>query len=484
MSKVKKKEFVPKVDKSTLNEDQKSAFDSLVDFITDLNDDSIYVLKGWAGTGKTYTISLLVRYVLEVIQPTRLWYKVGVTGPTNKSVRVIRKATGISSSRVQFQTVHKILGLSEKITSDGRQIFVNDGDFKPQIRTLKLLIVDEVSMLNDDLFEELLKYRDKTKIIFMGDPAQIPPVGRPDCIPFRDELLDGYRIKTLNLRQIMRQKEGNPIIESSVKIRKNISNSNSGVSPSNKINQIGEGIEFINLNSPESRSSFRTILEKYYKTDTFSKDSEYCKVIGWRNKTISSMNDLVRKVIYGDEALFSKILIGEKLIANSPILEKDTIIFNTNDEFSVESFEIESEDLRFKVSDHPDDDPYPITLKHYEALVSYLDEDDDLVKRRIKILHEDSESDFKKLANILKLRAISKKGKDKSWLVYYNFLRRYADVNFSYAITAHKSQGSTYNTIFVLEDDIDMNWNIVERNRIKYTTYTRASKKLYVLKRY
>jgi len=484
MSKLKKKEFIPKVDTSTLNEDQKKSFDSLVDFITDLNDDSIYVLKGWAGTGKTYTISLLVRYVLEVIQPTRLWYKVGVTGPTNKSVRVIRKATGISSSRVQFQTVHKILGLSEKITSDGQQIFVNDGDFKPQIRTLKLLIVDEVSMLSDDLFEELLKYRDKTKIIFMGDPAQIPPVGRPDCIPFRDELLEGYRIKTLNLRQIMRQKEGNPIIESSVKIRKNIGNSNSGISPENKINQIGEGVEFVNLNSPESRSSFRVILEKYFKSDRFKDDPEYCKIIGWRNKTISSMNDLVRKVIYGEEALSSKILIGEKLIANSPILEKDTIIFNTNDEFTVESFEVETEDLRFKVSDHPDDDPYPISLKHYEALVSYLDEDDDLVKRTIRILHEDSEEEFKKLANILKLRAINKKGKDKSWLVYYNFLRRYADVNFSYSISAHKSQGSTYNTVFLLEDDIDVNWNIIERNRIKYTAYTRSSRKLYVIKRF
>ena len=484
MSKVKKKEIVPKVDISTLNEDQKSAFNSLVDFIKDLNDDSIYVLKGWAGTGKTYTISLLVRYVLEVIQPTRLWYKVGVTGPTNKSVRVIRKATGISSSRVQFQTVHKILGLSEKITSDGQQIFVNSGDYKPQIRMLKLLIVDEVSMLNDDLFEELLKYRDKTKIIFMGDPAQIPPVGRQDCIPFRDELLAGYRIKTLDLKQIMRQKEGNPIIESSVKIRKNITSSNSGISTSNKLNQIGEGIEFVNLNSTESRSSFRTILEKYYKTDKFNSDSEYCKMIGWRNKTVSSMNDLVRKVIYGEEALSSKILIGEKLIANSPIMEKDTILFNTNDEFSVVSFETDNVDLRFKISDHPDDDPYPITLKYYDTKVSYLDEEDEICHKIIQILHEDSENDFKKLANILRVRAINKKGKDKSWLVYYNFLRRYADVNFAYAISAHKSQGSTYNTIFVLEDDIDMNWNIVERNRIKYTAYTRASRKLYVIKRY
>ena len=484
MRKEKKKEIVPKVDISTLNEDQKSAFNSLVDFIKDLNDDSIYVLKGWAGTGKTYTISLLVRYVLEVIQPTRLWYKVGVTGPTNKSVRVIRKATGISSSRVQFQTVHKILGLSEKITSDGQQIFVNSGDYKPQIRMLKLLIVDEVSMLNDDLFEELLKYRDKTKIIFMGDPAQIPPVGRQDCIPFRDELLAGYRIKTLDLKQIMRQKEGNPIIESSVKIRKNITSSNSGISTSNKLNQIGEGIEFVNLNSTESRSSFRTILEKYYKTDKFNSDSEYCKMIGWRNKTVSSMNDLVRKVIYGEEALSSKILIGEKLIANSPIMEKDTILFNTNDEFSVVSFETDSVDLRFKISDHPDDDPYPITLKYYDTKVSYLDEEDEICHKIIQILHEDSENDFKKLANILRVRAINKKGKDKSWLVYYHFLRRYSDVIYAYSITAHKAQGSTYDTVFLLEDDIDMNYNIIERNRIKYTSYTRSSRKLYVIKRY
>jgi len=484
MSKVKKKEYIPKVDVSTLNTDQKESFDSLVDYITNTNDDSIYVLKGWAGTGKTYTISLLVKYVLEVIQPTRLWYKVGVTGPTNKSVRVIRKATGISSSRVQFQTVHKILGLAEKITQDGQQIFVNDGEYKPQIRSLKLLIVDEVSMLNDDLFHELLKYRDKTKIIFMGDPAQIPPVGKPDCIPFRDELHLNYNIKTLNLKQIMRQKEGNPIIEASAKIRANLLNNNTGIPSKSNLDMVVEGIEFINLNSSESRSNFRNILEKYYNSESFKNNSEYCKIIAWRNKTVSSMNDLVRKVIYGEESTASKILIGEKLIANSPILDGDSIIFNTNDEFSVESFEICETDLRFKISDHPDDDPYPITLKYYDARVSYLDEDDEISYRTIQILHEDSEYDFKKLANTLKLRAINKKGKDKSWLVYYNFLRRYADVNFSYAITAHKSQGSTYDTVFLLEDDIDLNYNILERNRIKYTSYTRSSRKLYVIKRY
>ena len=88
------------------------------------------------------------------------------------------------------------------------------------------------------------------------------------------------------------------------------------------------------------------------------------------------------------------------------------------------------------------------------------------------------------MANKLKKTAIETRGKNKSWIKYYDFLRRYADVSYAYAITAHKSQGSTYETAFVLEDDIDVNPNVVERNRIKYTAYTRSSKKLYVVKRF
>lgn len=318
----------------------------------------------------------------------------------------------------------------------------------------------------------------------MGDPAQIPPVGRPDCIPFREELAEGYRIKTLNLKQIMRQKEDNAIIESSVAIRSDLGRSQNPVEPVTKLNSKGEGIEFLNLNNSEIRRGFSEILRQYFVTDEFKNDSEYSKIIAWRNKTVATMNDVIRKVIYGDEALGSKILVGEKLIANSPIIQGETVVLNTNEEFTVESFTIKRDDLRYQISDHPDADPLSISLNYYDAVVSYIDDEDDKIKVNIEILHEDSEDEFKKLANIFKLRAIEKKGKDKSWLIYYNFLRKYADVNFAYCITAHKSQGSTYNTTFVLEDDIDMNWNIVERNRIKYTAYTRSSRKLYVLKRF
>ena len=471
------------VDVNSLNVDQKDAFGKLTNFLTS-QEDSVYVIKGWAGTGKTYCVSVLVRYVLNVMHPTHNWFKIAVTGPTNKSVRVIKKTSGIKNSRVTFQTIHKLLGLTEKITMDGKQVFENQGDFKPQIASIKMLIIDEVSMLNDDLFHEILKYRGKMKIICMGDPAQIPPVGRPDCIPFRDELADSYRIKTIELKSIMRQKEDNAIIESSVLIRKNLGSSRSQIDPISKVNKRGEGIEFLNLNSEEIRKSFSSRLGTYFKTKEFKKDSEYAKVIAWRNKTVAHMNGVIRKVIYGDSANDSKILQGEKLIANNPIIKGEVILFNTNDEFSVDSFEVKTESKRFIVSDHPDADLYPIELKYYSANVSYHNDNDELVTTTIEILHEDSEAEHAKLANILKSRAIEKRGKDKSWIVYYNFLRRYADVNFAYAISCHKSQGSTYNTTFVLEDDIDANLDVVERNRIKYTAYTRASRKVYVLKRF
>jgi exodeoxyribonuclease-5 len=188
------------------------------------------------------------------------------------------------------------------------------------------------------------------------------------------------------------------------------------------------------------------------------------------------MNNLARKVIYGEDSLKAKILIGEKLIANNPVIENNDILFNTNDEFSVVNFKIK--EAKFKMEEEC------IVLQYYETGVSYLNDDGKELVLYIDILHENSESGFQVLANHLKKNAIEKKGKEKSWIKYYEFLRRFADVSYAYAITAHKSQGSTYQAAFVLEDDIDVNINVIERNRIKYTAYTRSSNKLYVLKRF
>ena len=466
----------PRIDLSILNGDQRSAFGRLVKYVRDPNDRSVYVLKGWAGTGKTFCISYFINYLLDELFEDKSWYKIAVTGPTNKSVRVIKKSTGIYNHRVSFLTIHKLLGLKEKITGDGVQEFVNDPTQPSKITKIKLLIIDEVSMLNDELFEQVIKKRNDIKIICMGDPAQIPPVGKPDCIPFREELSEEYDIKTIELKTVMRQKLDNPIISSSVLIRNNVTESDPGVEPNTVVNENGEGIEFLNLNNPEQRKSISDIVARYFKTSEFENDSEFAKIIAWRNKTVATMNSVVRRVIYGDERISEKILEGEKLIANNPYIVMGTVVFNTNDEFTVESFKIKTKKYRVEEAEE--------NIKFYEASVWYYDDNDTRQVEVIEILHEDSEYEFNRLANILKRIAIQKKGKDKSWINYYDFIREFADVSYAYCITAHKSQGSTYEISVVMEDDIDMNWDVVERNRIKYTSYTRAKKKLYVLKRF
>ena len=464
------------VSTENLTPDQKDVFETLRDYITDRNDRSIYVVKGWAGTGKTYSVGVFVRYLLEVVYPGRKWFKVAMTGPTNKSVRVIKKSMGLREKRITYQTIHKLLGLKERITMEGKQEFVNDGMYIPPINSIKVLVIDEVSMLNDELFNMIVSYRGKVKIICMGDPAQIPPVGKIDCIPFRKELYEFYDIKELSLKTIMRQKMENPIIKNSTIIRKNIESEIIPMVYGSDINQEGEGIEFLNLNKSDERIKFTEKLESYLLSKDFKKDPEYLKIIAWRNKTVAHMNEISRRIIYGDMSYESKILEGEKLIANNPVIQGEDIVFNTNDEFRVKSYRVLLD--KFTV------DGISCEIKYYDTTVITIDEEYREIEVDIEILHESSEATFKNIANTLKERAIKQKGKNKSWIKYYKFLRRYADVGYGYAITAHKSQGSTYEYTFVLEDDIDTNYNIMERNRIKYTSYTRSSKKLYVLRRF
>lgn len=464
-----------------LNEGQAEAFLSLASYLNDREDNDIYVLKGWAGTGKTYTISKLIKFCLS--DKRHRSKSIAVTGPTNKSVRVIKQSTGIIDKRISYSTIHKLLGLTEKITMDGKQEFTPNRFEESNIEFIQILFIDEVSMLNDELFEEVIKHRNRIKIICMGDPCQIPPVGKPDCIPFTDDLHEIYKIKVVELKEVMRQKGDNPIISKSVIIRNNLHKSELPLDTVSDLNQSGEGIKYLNLNLPEGREEFSSRLGQLLNSDEFEKNPDLVRIIAWRNKTVDTMNLVARKKIYGEQASTSFILIGERMVANSPVFMRENIVLTTNEEFVVEGYEKVLDEFRLQINDKPAD-PFSFSLYYYKASISYLNDNGVKIRTKIHILHEDSRTEHAKILNLLKLKAIEKKGADKSWIKYYNFMKRYADVNHSYSSTSHKAQGSTYNHVFVLEDDIDMNWDVIERNRIKYTAFTRASQNLYIVKKF
>jgi len=467
-----------------LNEGQSIAFEGIVDFLENPENDAV-ILKGYAGTGKTY----LVKKILEYIMYSTDNKKMAIGAPTNKAVSVLYKSSMQSGmdgyvfedifdmgSRITYSTIHKLLGLKEVITDDGQQMFVVDKINNSELSNYNYLIVDEVSMLDDKLCHDIMKFSKRVRIIFMGDPAQIPPVNRADSIPFKEGTI--YNFKTVELKEIMRQKGDHPIIGQSFKIRENLDKPQPLPVLATTLNDKDHGIVF--LDAKTERPKIKDILKKYFVSEEYHQDTDYFKVIAWKNKTVAYINDVARELIYGPMHRAAKFIPGEALIVNKPIFEKNEdgyykVALTTSEELKVKSVDTVIEKFS--------EGPFSLSMKVYKLEVNSYDpaEPDMPNWNIIKVVHEDSQEDYLRLQEAAKNHAVQTRD-GKAWVRYFNILKWSANVGYNYAITAHKSQGSTYKNVLILEEDVDQNRKTLERNRIKYTVYSRATDKLFVLR--
>lgn len=453
--------------RESLGLDQIQAFDFMIDFIENGVAEA-FVLKGYAGTGKTYLIRMLATY----IESTDPEARTVMTAPTNKAVKVLREGDDDNES-VEYQTVHKLLSLREYITKEGEQIFKPDGNKKSDIRSYKLLIVDEVSMLDDKLCEMLLEHSDKVKIIFMGDPAQIPPINRVDSIPFRDD--HNHKFILAELNEIHRQKGDNPIVAKSFIIRDRLFVKQPIPVLSTELNDKGQGI--IYFDSDKEKAKLIPILQELFCSDEFAKDANHAKVIAWTNKVVNYMNERIRNLLYGENP--AQFVIGEKLIANKPIFKMGynkwgknwDVQFTTSDELvvvNIEEKKLYNAEAEFE--------------GEFNYWKLYVENDAYYTPKPVYVIKPEDANGHAELAKKARSKALESKDV-KDWVNYFNILKWSANVGYNYAITAHKSQGSTYKNVVIIEDNIDKNHKTVERNRIKYTSYTRASNKLFILRK-
>jgi exodeoxyribonuclease-5 len=456
-------------DINTLKEQQLAAYIAMTEFLSEPGG-GMFLLKGYAGSGKTFTISRVMEWVL---QNKRVW-RIAVTAPTNKAVKVLADASDFQHSSLKYSTIHSLLGLKEQIDGYGNQNFVPDKKYAPAIEKYQVLIIDEVSMLNDDLFLMVEAYvRLGMKIIFMGDPAQIPPVGKKDCIPFSVKGQKDYNIKVMTLTEIVRQAADNPIIATTMAIRSAIGRPNTFPILRNAINPDGTGVIMLQKGNPEHSEFVEQYLERYFNSDNFKNDSDFMKVICWTNKVVNRMNTWIRVKVYGSEEARARIVKGEKLIVNKPILEEEMVIWTTNDEFEVVDYTERIEEIN----------DGQFQLKYYAAEVRGRGSAEGHEKSSIvKIIHEESMETYALIVQALidNAKAVRQGSWQAAtaWKEVYDFQQTFADVNYNYAITAHKSQGSTYENVLVLCQDIDANRDVTERNRIKYTACSRPRTRL------
>lgn len=451
-----------------LTEEQAMAYRGITEFTSNPSKEPQYrfrLLEGYAGTGKTYVVSKIVHGVLS----TRRTAKVCMTAPTNKAVKVMVDSADYTHSNLEYMTLHSLLALREEIGYDGVQRFVRDKMREPAVKSFDLIVVDEVSMASDELFqmlyEELMQCG--AKVLLVGDPCQIPPVNKVECIPFDVEKRVKYCIEVFSLTKIVRQAEGNPLIAASMRIRDKLDRGDIDLGGDN----IVDGAGIVELSSSEERDqkALLAMLKAHYTSPNYIADPDFIKIIAYTNDSVDSANELVRGMIYGRKRKFLEP--GERLVASKPIMRDRVIQFQTSDEMQVESYEVKT--------DKPTDAKWKV--KYYETVVRHREKNGS-TRSVIWIVHEDSADECERVMKEMVAFAKSRPPKSdemrRAWVDFYAFQRRYAAVKYAYAITAHKSQGSTYDNAVVMVYDIATIRRIVDRNRILYTACTRPRNKL------
>jgi superfamily I DNA/RNA helicase len=445
------------MDEITLNDDQTEILEKLKNFLTSSNE-HMMLMEGAAGTGKTTTISKFIEWVFDQGKISNI----AMASPTHKALKVMMEMCPSSvKGQIVFSTLHSLLGLKHEITKDGKEIFVRDKNIMTKFPFFELVIVDESSMIADQLFNEMedQNYR-KLKVLFVGDSNQINPVNHSMSIPMIEEKRKEYNISHCRLNKIVRQAEDNPIIKHSQKIIKN----EFEFSPGNKEMVGDSGVVML---SESQNKVLQQLLQYYFKSSKFDDDANYCKVIAWRNVTVDFYNKLVRNFKYGSNA--GKIVLNEKLIVDRPIkTDEEKVSFATNEDLVVKNIEIKEKKLY-------DNDKW----MYYDCLVQGMDKCEN-----VHILHEKEEKRYNSTLRSFAKEAVDEKevsSRLKKWRKYFSFMENFAQVKYNYAITAHCSQGSTYENCFVIQSDISINRNEEEKRRILYTSFTRPRKMLYIL---
>lgn len=474
-----------------LSEEQQVAHDSIVDYITGRDHSHLMkVLVGYAGTGKTFTLGRIIDTLQSeksVFGGMMSTYKIAMSAPTHKAVRVLRKFAQFDN--VEFATIHSLLGLREKVDERTGKLSYEqskDPEDRPRIEEYNVLFIDECSMFSAELFQLLLPYvKNKgLKLIFVGDAAQIPPVGKTESIPLDEAKRKEYNIGLVQLTKVMRQATDNPILEYATKIRQVYKTAD--YIPVTPLVINDKGIECLKSTDEEG---IRGIIRQYFASEQFASDSDYMKIIAWTNRVVDAFNVIAREEIYGEKTL-PLIKNNEKLIMDKPLLlMSGRVLLSTNQEISVKSFDIQTAENEYMTAEEVDDVVVPKLesdkFKYYNTFVSFFDNNGREKEANIRIAHEDEVKRIEEIAaHLTKMATKVPFGnplRGKLWKEFYEVQRMFAQVKYNYAVTSHKSQGSTYDNCMMIDWDINTNKRVEERNRVKYVAATRARNRLFIV---
>lgn len=478
----------------SLSQSQESALTLLESFL--VSPAQLFILQGYAGSGKTTLIKGFIEYLKSLEKKYQLM------APTGRAAKVIHQKTGFDST-----TIHKGIYSFEELQEIKQKDDEYDVSFLYQYKIRNnpevhdsILLIDEASMASDilsqgeffrfgsgHLLRDLMTYgriqdaATNSKIIFMGDPAQLPPIGM-NFSPALDPqyLIDTYEISVsqAEMKEVKRHDANNGILISATKIRQCLT---SGY-----------------YNDFDLRDNNQDIFNPAYKDylETFKSLQDQKIIICYKNKTALDLNIAIRRDKFGDDL---------------PIQQSDIVIIGGNNyrlgimngEFAVvseASSVVESREVSFYGKEGktqrvrltwrnislvlPSENNQAKTVNGF-VLENYLYGDNYLNPKEQRALYVDFKNRHPKL----------KKGTEefKEAIINDQFFNCLL-LKYGYAVTCHKAQGGEWANAFVFWDrGTRDNFNFYESEhdrsgktnsefyRWAYTAVTRASKKLFCI---
>jgi ATP-dependent exoDNAse (exonuclease V) alpha subunit len=439
-------------------------FQKIAIFLTEKDNNTIFVLKGYAGTGKTTVISTIVNSLLDINK------KYVLLAPTGRAAKVIANY----SNKPAF-TIHKKIYFPKKSSGGGVSFTLQQNK-----HTNTIFIVDEASMISDtnsdsklyengSLLDDLISYvysGTNCKMILLGDTAQLPPVNL-DISPALDIRTLGMNynkdVEHIELDEVMRQEENSGILFNATELRELLKDSfidefKFDLQKFKDIVRLTDGYDIQDaINSAYSNYS---IEDTAFIVRSNKRANQYNEQI--RSKILDKENELSTGdflMVVKNNYFWLKDSDEAGFIANGDIIEV-LEIFNIKELYGFNFAKV-----KIRMVDYPNQKPFETIL----LLDTIKSESPSLTYEESNRLYQEVLKDYEgetKFKQFQKVKANE----------YFNALQ----VKFSYAITCHKSQGGQWNTVFIeqpyLPDGINRDYI-----RWLYTAMTRAKNKLYLI---
>lgn len=444
------------------NPGQEELLRKLGRFIACRAPESAFVLRGYAGTGKTSVVSALVRAMEGLKQPFCL------LAPTGRAAKVLAAYSGFPA-----YTIHKRIYRQKQL---GSEVF----GLSANMQQNTLFIVDEASMLanqtdrmspfgSGQLLDDLIQFvfsGQNCSLLLLGDNAQLPPVGQSDSPALNVRFLEGYGLHVTEhtLTEVARQALDSGILFNATKIRNQLASGQVNLMPEITT----EGFE--DIRSLYDREDFLEELEKAYKE-------------AGEEETILITRTNVRTNLY-NQGIRNQILWREEQISNG-----DRIMVTKNNYFWTEQYEnmpfLANGDM-FEI-EHLSGEREMYGFRFVDASIRAVDDEREIdVTLWLDTLFTDSPEANYELQKQLFLRVAEDypeiRNKRDLWKEvmkspYYNALQ----VRFAYAVTCHKAQGGQWKRVFIDPGKVSDEQLGEDFYRWFYTALTRAQEKVYLI---